>query len=89
MQALRATKAGGILLRMTRRKALWGKLKIQLHLKTQNNGKFGTWLEPGTSASQFCLSSYSTGTHMAEQSFNEHLAVVQYASIPGNYVSQS
>lgn len=34
MQALTATEARGILLGMTRRKALRGKLKIQLHLKT-------------------------------------------------------
>lgn len=34
MQAVRATEAEGILLRMTRRKVLRGKLKIKLYLKT-------------------------------------------------------
>lgn len=49
--------------------------------------KFGTRLEPGAPTSQFCLSSYSIGMYMANQPFKT--AVVQYASIPGNYVSQS
>lgn len=89
-QAHRATETGGTVLRMSQREMLQGKIIIIRYTsRLQKYTKLGMQLELDTPAFQFHLFSCINDMYVAERPFNEYLAVIQYESIAGNYVSQS
>lgn len=87
MQAPRATEERDILFRMTNRKALRGKLKI---LKISQDHKQMRSLERDWNLVHLCPSSACLPVALVQSShLQKQFAVLQYGSIPGNYVSPS